>query len=108
MIFYHVTLKNNLDNILKNGLIPQIGTLSQAANETINRIYLFPTIDDMNTALSSWLGETIDNIFGETTECCSLQINLPDNFPVIQEDVPYEAYSYIPIPPEYISYFKDE
>ena len=41
MIFYHVTLKNNLDNILKNGLIPQIGTLSQAANETINRIYLF-------------------------------------------------------------------
>lgn len=108
MIFYHVTLKSNLDNILKNGLIPQIGTLSQAANETMNRIYLFPTIDDMDTALSSWLGEAIDNTFGETTGCCSLRIDLPDNFPVIQEDVPYEAYSYVPIPPEYISYVKDE
>ena len=105
---YHVTLKDNLIDIFENGLIPKIGELSAKAEEPIERIYLFPNIDDMNTALANWFGEVLEETFGEYVNCCSLKIELPDNFPLSEGEVEYECYSYIPIPPKYISYFRDE
>lgn len=106
--YYHVTLTKNLKSILENGLIPTLGELAQLCDETETKIYLFPSLTDMETALSSWLGEAINNQYGEDIKCCSLEITLPDEFPITNGDVEYEAYSYLTIPPQYIRYLKDE
>lgn len=106
--YYHVTLTQNLQSIFTHGLKPSIGELSQSCNETVPKIYLFPSLSDMETALSSWLGETINEQYGETIECCSLEISVPDNFPIQEGDVEYEVYSYSTIPPQYIRYLKEE
>ena len=106
--FYHVTLLNNLNSIMTSGLIPHIGHLATLCDETKSRVYLFPTQEDMETALSSWLGEAIEAEFGEKVECCSLKIQLPDNFPITEGDVEYECYCEYVIPPKYITYFKNE
>ena len=102
--FYHVTKTENLEKIIKEGLVPKIGELSKIANEEIERIYLFPNEDDMNTALSSWFGEC----FEEDEELSSLNIDLPDDFPIFEGEVEYEAYSYDIIPSKYISFFREE
>ena len=107
-IYYHVTLKSNLKSILEKGLYPQIGTLSELCNETEERIYLFPSIEDMENALGNWLGEEINKLYGEDIDCCSLKITLPDNFPIVKGDVDYECYSYHHIDKKYITYLKDE
>ena len=93
---------------MEHGLIPHIGTLSKLYGETSARIYLFPTQEAMETALSSWLGENIDAEFGDNISCCSLKIQLPDNFPIIPGEVEYECYCEDVIPPKYITYFKEE
>ena len=106
--YYHVTLLKNLDSIMTHGLIPCVGTLSSLCDETKKRIYLFPTENDMNIALSSWLGETINDIFGEDIECCSLKINLPDDWNITAGECEYEVYSSEIIPPRYIKFYKTE
>ena len=63
--FYHVTLLENWKSIKENGLIPKIGELSKLIDETQKRIYLFPNIEDMENALYNWLGETINDLYGE-------------------------------------------
>ena len=93
---------------MQHGLIPHIGTLSKECNETKSRIYLFPDIQTMETALSSWLGEMINATYGEDVHLCSLKIVLPDKFPIEQGEVEYEVYANEVIPPRYISYLKDE
>lgn len=62
----------------------------------------------MNTALSSWLGETINNLYGEDVACCSLKVTLPDEWEIIQDECEYEAYSLQTIPPKYIKFHKTE
>jgi hypothetical protein len=47
MILYHLTTKNNLDSILKNGLIPQIGKNSSFVGEEDPYIYL-SNLDDIH------------------------------------------------------------
>lgn len=106
--YYHVTRTKNLESIMQSGLLPKIGRLSKILGEKEVRIYLFPSTDDMNTALSSWLGENLEEEFGEDEEFCSLKISLPDNFPIKEGEVEYECYSYKTINPEYIEYLKKE
>lgn len=106
--FYHVTLKENYEKIKNEGLVPSIGTLSQLAEENVARVYLFPSLEDMENALLNWLGEQINDEYGEDVECCSLKIDLPDTFPISFGEIEYEVYSYDTIPPQYISYLKDE
>ncbi len=106
--YYHVTLSKNIKSIMQHGLIPQIGQLSKLCNEEIPRIYLFPTQDAMEVALSSWLGENIDNEFDSKVSYCSLIIQLPDNFPIEDGDVEYECYCFNIIPPGFIKYLKEE
>ena len=106
--YYHVTRKKNLTSILNNGLYPKIGDLSKLCDETENKIYLFPSIDDMENALMNWLGENLIELYGEDEPCCSLKITVPDNFPIVEGDVDYEVYSYHHIDKKYITYLKDE
>lgn len=106
--YYHVTLKDNLESIMNYGLVPMLGKLSQMCDEHLHRIYLFNNMNDMEIALQSWLGEAINEEFGENVMCCSLEIVLPDDFPISEGDVEYESYSYITIPSQYIRYLKKE
>ncbi len=106
--YYHVTKMAYLDSILRHGLIPFIGPLSKSCGEDVSRIYLFPDLQSMETALSAWLGDALNEEYGETTKFCSLKITLPDDFPIQTGCVPYESYSYDVIPPNFITYLKEE
>lgn len=108
MILYHVTHPDNLPSIYKDGLIPQIGALSEKLGEQLPRVYLFTDTEAMDTALACWLGQEWEELYGEDAECCSLIIDLPDDFPVFNEGVGYEVVSYQEIPPRYIKFFRDE
>lgn len=102
MICFHVTKKENLKSILEKGLIPQIGENSKCI-EIFPAVFLFPSEEGMNTALSSWFG----GLFEEEEELVSLKINLPDDWE-LYSDVEYEVFSKKLIPPKYIRYYKDE
>lgn len=67
IIAYHVTNKKNLSSILKNGLEPRIPTDYGIDGDT-KGIYFFKTREDMNTAVSSWFGERIEDLEEETGE----------------------------------------
>ena len=105
--YYHITLTKNKESILNNGLEPKIGKLSEYTDECIARIYLFHSISDMETALSSWLGEAYEDIYGEDVELISLEINVPNNFPIDESGI-FEDYCYVNIPPYYLRVFRDE
>lgn len=102
--YFHVTPIENLESILANGLVPQIGKRSEEIGEEQERIYLFSDFEEMENALMNWLGEA----FEEYEELCILQIDLPDDFPIKTEvdsngDKFYESYVYEVIPSNFIS-----
>lgn len=61
MIALHVTPVENLPSILSVGIRPAIGDRSVAAGETKPRVYLFPSREDCETALSTWLGDEFED-----------------------------------------------
>ena len=107
-IYFHVTKKENLEKILKEGLIPKIGEMSQDLGEKVSRIYLFKTEEDMNHALANWMGQWYEDNYGEKIELCSLMIILPDEHSIYNGEAEYEVYSYDIIKPDYIKYYRDE
>lgn len=107
--YFHVTPKKNLQSILSNGLLPQIGERSAEIGEPEPCIFLFPIFEEMDNALYNWLGEA----FKDDEELVILQIDVPENFPIHQEkdsngDDFYEAYCKCRIPGEYITAVYDE
>lgn len=107
--FFHVTPVENLQSILGNGLQPQIGERSKQCGEETKAIYLFHSLEDVDNALSNWLGEC----FPEDIDLAILQIDVPDGFPVITEkdsngDDFFESICLEPIPVDYISAIYDE
>lgn len=97
-VLYHVTKKENYDSIMKNGLIPMIGERSEQL-ESADGVYMFPTLEDMETALGQWLGWE----FEDDEELYALSITLPVNFP-LEETCEFERVSRLPISPEYIAF----
>lgn len=59
-VFYHVTRKENFENIMANGLNPATGERSTAIGEEEDRIYFFDSIAAMEDAFASWLGDEFD------------------------------------------------
>lgn len=57
---YHVTPPVNIASILQNGLLPQIGERSAIAGETVPAIFCFSNLDDVEDALTNWLGDLFD------------------------------------------------
>ena len=108
--YFHVTPRKNLESILENGLIPQIGERSSEIGEPVEAVFLFPNFDEMNNELYNWFGEEFDD---DEDELIILQIDLPDNFPVYRKlddngDEFYEAHCQCDIPVEYITGIYDE
>lgn len=99
---YHLTIADVVPQILKVGLTPKIGKISERCKETQKRIYLFPTQEDFKNAADNWLIDSFEEAYGEGIKLCLLEVNVPDIFPITKGNVDYEVYSYENIPSEYI------
>lgn len=100
---YHSTPISNLESILKDGLIPQIGERSIQLNESAG-VYLFTSYEQCENALCNWLGEEFDEL---DEDVVTLEIELPDAFP-LEESVEWEAVARERIQPTYIKFYKNE
>jgi len=65
IIVYHVTRKENLESILEDGLLPKTPEDFPYDDEAV---YVFPTREDMTTAMGQWLGDRIDEWEEENDE----------------------------------------
>lgn len=59
-MLYHVTPSHNLQSILEDGLTPLIGPRSMQLGEAQARVYLFRSLDDVETALMNWMADAFD------------------------------------------------
>lgn len=91
---YHVTPSKNLRSIQENGLVPSIGQRSRDLGEEREAVYLFPSREDLDNALSNWLGE----LFDEEEPLAILQVDVSD-IGVERGEVEYELLSFDCIPP---------
>ena len=106
--FFHVTPMENVQNIMEHGLVPQIGERSGAQGEETPAIYLFPTRDDMDNALSNWLGEWFEDTYGPDAELAVIKVSLPkDVYVHYDRTVPYECYVTDPIPSKQLFFFTE-
>ena len=60
-MLYHVTPSENVNNILKVGLIPHIGKASKQVKEDRPRIYLFTSLEWVKESIETWFGEVYWN-----------------------------------------------
>jgi hypothetical protein len=72
-IFYHITPTKNVDSILKNGLEPRIGYLSNEFGESEPKIYLFKDKEGVEEGWSNWM----ETYFDEEEPMTVLKITLP-------------------------------
>lgn len=109
-VFYHVSLRKNESSIMTHGLKVSIGDLSSSIGESIPAIYLFNELDDMNNALMNWLGEELDERYGEDCPIVIFKITYPHSVSWINKKDPdmYETIQYDDIPPEYIEVLRYE
>ena len=101
---YHVTLESNVKSIMENGLVPQLGPrASQIEREPA--VYLFPTYEDYENAITNWLGDEFDDT-NPDEPLVLLQVDLPAH---IQHSCPveWEIECKETIPPQYISFHSD-
>lgn len=96
--YFHVTPRKNLSTILQQGLIAQIGERSKKAGEKVSAVYLFSTTEDMENAMSNWLGDE----FGDE-KCIILKLDIPETFPLKPDKDMYETICHDNISPEYIT-----
>lgn len=60
MIFYHITLSDNISAIKQNGLLPMVGDRSREASELTPVVYAFFDKAMMEDALGGWLDQAFD------------------------------------------------
>lgn len=95
IIAYHVTPARNVRYIMKDGLVPQIGSNSSSYGETEERLYFFPTIEDAEEAAMNWLGDQYEDEILSLLEVDIAGISM-------KKDVDWELYTNQSIPPERI------
>lgn len=98
---FHVTLKENFESIMLSGLIPQVGERSMQLGEKPG-VFLFPTEEDMDTALGQWLGDEYE----EEDELFALKVTLKDDFH-LEEPVEFERVARSIIEPNCIEFYKE-
>lgn len=95
---YHATPARNLSSIQEHGLLPSIGSRSRMLGEELGAVYLFPSLEDLDNALSNWLGE----LFDEEGSLALLQVDVA-GIDVEWGEVEYEILSFSTIPPANIT-----
>jgi len=101
MTYFHVTSEKNLSSIMANGLVSQIGERSKELQEEAG-VFLFQSKNDMEDALSNWLGDWYEEN-DEQTQLVILEITLPDTFPITTSTASFEAIAQSVILPKYIN-----
>ena len=107
MKYWHVTSMKNVKAIRKCGLLPQIGKNSEICSESIPRVYMFVSREEMENALSHWLWL----LFDYDEEIAILRITITDElkpFCSASEGFECEVACTERIPPEYIEFFDEE
>lgn len=92
---WHVTEKQNVPNILQNGLEPRIGKSSKSAGEQKPAIYVFPDELSMEDAVTNWLGDETEY------RQSALILRVPESW-VSQDNIRWEATINRPVPPDMI------
>lgn len=105
-IMYHITKRVNLKDILRDGLIPQIGKRSLKINEKVDTIYLFPSLVEVENALMNWLGEEFEEEeeIGESIPISLLKVKLTECVKLME----WEIVSYKIIEPSNIIVLADD
>lgn len=62
---FHVTPLRNLGRIRAEGLLAQLGPRASAACERAPAVFCFPSREDLDNALSNWMGEDFEDSPGE-------------------------------------------
>jgi hypothetical protein len=96
-VLYHVTPVQNLRKIMQDGLVPKRGVRSRKLGEIAPAIYLFPSLDDVESAIQGWMG----NEFSDEARLALLAVTVPPNIQV-QSVVGYERAITVSIPPDQI------
>lgn len=100
---FHCTPISNMESILKDGLIPQIGPRSKKLDEEAG-VFLFASYEACEDALMGWLGSEFEELYAEPIV---LKVVVPDNFS-LEEPVEWERVSRVKIEPQYIEFFQFE
>lgn len=92
---YHVTPADNLDEILRHGLVPQIGLRTRKIEGEKPAVYCFPDKATMEDAVMNWLGDEFDEdeslalleidtdgLRGQVTDGAQYEIAITDSIPV--------------------------
>lgn len=101
---YHVTSKANLPSIMKTGLETRVPE-DYGTDGDVKAVYLFKTIDDAKTALSTWLGDRMDDWEeenGEKYEEVTLKVDLTGMEYSLVDSVEFEWMCIDDIPKERI------
>jgi len=101
---YHVTSKDNLKSIMKEGLKPRIPK-DYGENGDIKGVYMFKTLEDTKNALMNWLGERMEEWEEENNEIyndITLKINIKGLKDSLYDSVEFEWISLDCIKPERI------
>lgn len=93
-MLYHITETFNIPEILKNGLIPQLGPRAIAAGETKPSIWLLSSMEDVTNAIEIWY--KMESGF---TDMTIIQIELPENAESIIRGPGFESVCFSIIPP---------
>lgn len=102
-IYYHVSLKENEESILNDGLVPKIGNLSSKLGESKEAVYLFTSEEAMNNALMNWLGEELPD-----EDLVIFQVTLPSDYWIDSNSESYEIIHYDIIPSKYLKILRYE
>lgn len=100
-IVYHVTAECNLESILTNGLIPQVGYRSKQLGEP-PCIFFFEKMEAVEDAVLNWLGDELENEHGENLELVCLEILIESDKKSDIDCAKYETLTYSAVSPECI------
>lgn len=90
---WHVTPVENLESIISDGLKPAIGPRSAELGEKVEAIYCFDSPEDLENALSNWMGD----VFDEDQVLALLELDVPENA-LAGEGAGFEVVICSPIP----------
>ena len=95
--FYHVTPTENVDSILRNGLIPS----TPSDFDDAPGVYLFYSVDDAANALMNWMGDR--DIFEDIYDFTLLWVDARGIHEIDELNAaPYEIIVTHPIDPRFI------
>lgn len=97
MELFHVTKRDNLESIMKDGLLPQIGKYAEEMGEPTPGVWMFPSLEDAEEMAPIWL----EPVYG--SDLVFLRIDLPSGYDVESTGSDYELFTTERIPPNHIS-----